>query len=241
MQDANSEDITVLLYRTMEWVHEVLSWVHWSATIVIAYLMWRFSLSFEAAHERIRQKRPICNPNTGFTCQLLQLAKKLSNSQAAPISDRASLFRVTPYHPKEPFLLLVPADLQSGQTRFDPRFGWVAQSGLQFILWMGSQVPDAEAVREAVEAHKRRVEFFERCQCSLLVVKEGEEASGSEDQDVPQLRHLLGEMSADGSLVALRSRPADEARELSFLEAWDFCCAKAETQMVLAERWRKDK
>eukprot|EP00435_Cladocopium_sp_Y103_P063109 s298_g24.t1 len=228
-EDANSEDITVLLYRTMEWVHEAINkggrvlvhcreGVSRSATIVIAYLMWRFSLSFEAAHERIRQKRPICNPNTGFTCQLLQLAKKLSSSQAghlsfatyftiielskyfspaAPISDRASLFRVMPYHPKEPFLLLVPADLQPGQTHFDPRFGWVAQSGLQFILWMGSQVPDAEAVREAVEAHKRRVEFFERCQCQLLIVKEGEE--------VPQLWHVLGETVADSSLVALRS------------------------------------
>lgn len=207
LKDANSEDITVLLYRTMEWVHEAINkggrvlvhcreGVSRSATIVIAYLMWRFSLSFEAAHERIRQKRPICNPNTGFTCQLLQLAKKLSSSQA-PISDKASLFRVMPYHPKEPFLLLVPADLQPGQTHFDPRFGWVAQSGLQFILWMGSQVPDAEAVREAVEAHKRRVEFFERCQCQLLIVKEGEE--------VPQLWHVLGETVADSSLVALRS------------------------------------
>eukprot|EP00913_Durusdinium_trenchii_P011376 g10687.t1 len=169
-----------------------------SATIVIAYLMWRYSLSFEAAHERIRQNRPICNPNTGFTCQLLQLAKRLSISQAAPISDRSSLFRVAPYHPKEPFLLLVPADCQSGQTHFDPRFGWVAQSGLQFVLWMGSQVPDADATIETVEAHKRRVEFFERCQCSILIVKEGEE--------VPQLWQVLGEMPpVNRSLVALRS------------------------------------
>lgn len=209
LKDANSEDITVLLYRTLEWMHEAMhnggrvlvhcrEGVSRSATIVIAYLMWRYSLSFEAAHERIRQNRPICNPNTGFTCQLLQLAKRLSISQAAPISDRSSLFRVAPYHPKEPFLLLVPADCQSGQTHFDPRFGWVAQSGLQFVLWMGSQVPDADATIETVEAHKRRVEFFERCQCSILIVKEGEE--------VPQLWQVLGEMPpVNRSLVALRS------------------------------------
>ena len=36
---------------------------------------------------------------------------------------------------------------------------FLAAAGTQFF-----QVPDAEAVREAVEAHKRRVEFFERCQ-----------------------------------------------------------------------------
>lgn len=206
LKDANSEDITVLLYKTMEWIHEAINkggrvlvhcreGVSRSATIVIAYLMWRFSLSFEAAHERIRQNRPICNPNTGFTCQLLQLHKKLSLGQAAPMSDRASLYRVAPYHPKEPFLLLVPADIQSGQTHFDPRFGWVAFSGLQLILWIGSQVPNAEAVRETVEAHKRRVEFFERCQCSLLVVREGEE--------VPQLWNALG--IGNECLIALRS------------------------------------
>ncbi|CAJ1404189.1 unnamed protein product [Effrenium voratum] len=207
LKDVNSEDISVLLYRTLEWINEAITrggrvlvhcreGVSRSATIVIAYLMWKFSLSFEAAHERIRQQRPICNPNTGFTCQLLQLHKRLA-SQAAPMSDRASLFRVAPYHQKEPFLLLVPAERQSGRSKFDPRFGWVAQSGQQFALWMGSQVPDADAVQEAVQAHIRRVDFFERCQCSLLVVQEGEE--------VPQLWQVLGETPpADRLFVALR-------------------------------------
>lgn len=94
-----------------------------SATIVIAYLMWRweiskfiswhenmrdhascinglvlsypgsrgrFSLSFEAAHERIRQKRPICNPNTGRCRGLLSSHKCLmtlhDTSMFAPLA-----------------------------------------------------------------------------------------------------------------------------------------------------------
>mmetsp|Transcript_89717 Transcript_89717/g.159448 ORF Transcript_89717/g.159448 Transcript_89717/m.159448 type:complete len:798 (+) Transcript_89717:111-2504(+) len=210
LKDANSEEISLLFYRTLEWIHDAISkggrvlvhcreGVSRSATMIIAYLMWRLNLSFEQAHERIRQVRPICNPNTGFTCQLLQLAKRLGTSgQAAPITDRASLYRVAPYHQKEPFLLLVPSEHQTGRPKFDPRFGWVAQMGLQLVLWMGSQVPDADAVREAVDEHRRRLEFFERCQCSLTVVKEGEEAP---------LWQVLGEFPpADrASLVALRS------------------------------------
>lgn len=70
--------------------------------------------------------------------------------QAAPTSDRSSLYRVAPYHPKvaaafrdrealqEPFLLLVPAESQStGQICLDPRFGqsltesrWIATARL---------------------------------------------------------------------------------------------------------------
>lgn len=220
LKDANSEDISSLLYRTLEWMYEAIGkggrvlvhcreGVSRSATFVIAYLMWWFNLSFEAAHERIRQVRPICNPNTGFTCQLLQLAKRLSSSPggAAPImSDRASLFRVAPYHPKEPFLLLVPAERQPGPTKFDPRFGWVAHAGLQFILWMGAEVHDPQLVRQTVEAHKRRVEFFEKCQCSLLVMQQGEDAQ--------QLWQLLGEAPPSRSEVATHRPEFDADHEI---------------------------
>eukprot|EP00439_Symbiodinium_sp_Y106_P003792 s3033_g1.t1 len=218
--DANSEDISSLLYRTLEWMYEAIGkggrvlvhcreGVSRSATFVIAYLMWWFNLSFEAAHERIRQVRPICNPNTGFTCQLLQLAKRLSTSPggAAPImSDRASLFRIAPYHPKDPFLLLVPAERQPGPTKFDPRFGWVAHAGLQFILWMGAEVHDPQLVRQTVEAHKRRVEFFEKCQCSLLVMQQGEDAQ--------QLWQLLGEAPPSRSEVATHRPEFDADHEI---------------------------
>eukprot|EP00931_Biecheleriopsis_adriatica_P115703 TRINITY_DN91468_c0_g1_i1.p1 TRINITY_DN91468_c0_g1~~TRINITY_DN91468_c0_g1_i1.p1 ORF type:complete len:801 (-),score=129.95 TRINITY_DN91468_c0_g1_i1:10-2412(-) len=203
LKDANTEEISLLFYKTLEWIQEAIGkggrvlvhcreGVSRSATMVIAYLMWRFQLSFEAAHEQIRQVRPICNPNTGFTCQLLQLAKRLGTSgQVAPLSDRPSLFRVAPYHPKEPFLLLVPSERNS----IDPRFGWVVQVGLQLILWMGSKVPDPDAVRDTVEEHRRRLDFFERCQCSLTILKEGEEASS--------LWQALGE-TPQASLVAIR-------------------------------------
>eukprot|EP00930_Biecheleria_cincta_P056269 TRINITY_DN42418_c0_g1_i1.p1 TRINITY_DN42418_c0_g1~~TRINITY_DN42418_c0_g1_i1.p1 ORF type:complete len:782 (-),score=95.94 TRINITY_DN42418_c0_g1_i1:111-2456(-) len=208
LKDANWEEISLLFYKTLEWIHEAISkggrvlvhcreGVSRSATFIIAYLMWRLNLSFEAAHDHIRQARPICNPNTGFTCQLLQLAKRLGTSgQAVPMTDRAMLFRVAPYHPKEPFLLLTPTEWQGQTTKFDPRFGWVLQVGLQMILWIGSQVPDPSATREAVEEHLRRLELFERCQCSLTVVNEGEE--------VPLFWQALGELGSaaePGSLV----------------------------------------
>jgi len=209
LKDSNGEEISLLFYKTLEWIHEAIvrggrvlvhcrEGVSRSATFVIAYLMWRQNLSFEAAFDQIRQARPICNPNTGFTCQLLLLAKRLGTSgQPAPAPDRTSIFRVSPYHPKEPFLLLTPAARQGQMPKFDPRFGWVVQADSQVILWNGSQIPDPGATRLAVEEHLRRLALFERCQCSLTIVSEGQES--------PLLWQALGELgsaTAQASLVS---------------------------------------
>ena len=103
-----------------------------SATIVIAYLMWRcatrcimmnhlnrpkrncsthvfnvaaclrllkrrFSLSFEAAHERIRQKRPICNPNTGGCSRVSPWVVQLFWKSATSVGFWGLLLVVTWY------------------------------------------------------------------------------------------------------------------------------------------------
>mmetsp|Transcript_76048 Transcript_76048/g.211346 ORF Transcript_76048/g.211346 Transcript_76048/m.211346 type:complete len:769 (-) Transcript_76048:21-2327(-) len=201
LKDTNYEEISLLFYRTFDWIQNAISrsgcvlvhckeGVSRSSTMVLAYLMWRFSISFETAHERVRKVRPICNPNTGFTCQLLLLGKKLGLSgqraQATPVADRISIYRVGPHNPKEPFLLLLPFDISDPTVRplFDPRFGWVVSRGEQLVLWLGSQVPDREATKAAVAQHARWLEKFERCQCTLVVCSEGAEA--------PELWHALG-------------------------------------------------
>jgi len=196
LKDINQEEISLLIYRTIEWIQNAIDsrgrvlvhcreGVSRSATMVIAYLMWQFNLSFEAAHERIRKARPICNPNTGFTCQLLNLSKRLgtsgnpaqSRSEADKSqSDKMTLFRVAPYHPKEPFLYLVPAGASASWPLLDPRFGWVVQQGQSFTLWMGSEVADSEAVCAAVRQHLRWLEKFERSQGTLSEISEGQES-----------------------------------------------------------------
>jgi len=192
LKDTNSEDISPLFYRTLEWMQSAIDaggrilvhcreGVSRSATMAIAYLMWRFKISFEAAHERLRKARPICNPNTGFTCQLLVLGKRLGISNAgqqaalAGSPDRPVLFRVAPHHPKEPFLLLAPADWPQSWPQLDPRFGWAVQRGARLLLWLGSQVPDPAAAEAAVHQQARWVEVFEQRSLTVTVMAEGEE------------------------------------------------------------------
>eukprot|EP00811_Abedinium_folium_P026071 NODE_3787_length_1986_cov_4.259817.p1 GENE.NODE_3787_length_1986_cov_4.259817~~NODE_3787_length_1986_cov_4.259817.p1 ORF type:complete len:547 (-),score=115.88 NODE_3787_length_1986_cov_4.259817:346-1794(-) len=196
LKDINHEDMSLLFYRTIEWMQAAISaggrvlvhckeGVSRSATMVIAYLMWRFNMAFEVAHEKIRKVRPICNPNTGFTCQLLTLAKKLgigtigSTPDSSARLERPAVFRIASHHAKEPFLMLTPAKLPPAWPIFDPRFTWVLQSGnpqwCQLTVWIGTQVVDSEAAKAAVQDHIRWLEHFEKCRCTYRIEKEGME------------------------------------------------------------------
>jgi predicted protein tyrosine phosphatase len=198
LKDGNSEEISIHFYRTIKWVDDAIQQggrvlihcregVSRSSTMVIAYLMWRYSLPFETAHDRLRKVRSICNPNTGFTCQLLVLAKRLGiTGQQAPPSDRTVVYRVAPYHPMQPFLLLLPVEGShwSISPNFDPRFGWMVQRGLETALWIGAQVVDAEAAQSAVREHLSWLKFFERLDVQLSIVQDGLES--------PHFWNLLG-------------------------------------------------
>lgn len=50
-----------------------------SATIAIAFLMFRHKFSLDAAYQRVLDARPIIKPNKGFLTQLLDFHKKLFN------------------------------------------------------------------------------------------------------------------------------------------------------------------
>lgn len=83
LQDTAREDISAAFYDSLDFMHSALSsggtvFVHCqhgvsrSATIVIAYLMWRDGLSYDDALDLVRLARPTINPNIGFACALLQ-------------------------------------------------------------------------------------------------------------------------------------------------------------------------
>lgn len=52
-----------------------------SATIVIAYLMWKNKLSYNEAYWSVKNKRKFISPNDGFVRQLKEFEKHLEDSQ----------------------------------------------------------------------------------------------------------------------------------------------------------------
>ena len=49
-----------------------------SCSFSIAYLMWKNKISMKEAFSRVKSNRSVCNPNSAFTCQLLELGELFS-------------------------------------------------------------------------------------------------------------------------------------------------------------------
>jgi hypothetical protein len=185
LKDTKTESISSVFHRTLEWIEDAIvkggtvlvhcrEGVSRSSTIVIAYLIWKQSLPFEQAYELVRSMRMICNPNAGFTCQLILFGKRLGTS--GPEAKEAEVFRLAPHNPNAPFLLLLPVESQPGLTVIDPRFAYVAQRGTNLVVLLGRDIPDRAAALEAIEEHRQCCERVERRNYASLQLVEQEDA-----------------------------------------------------------------
>ena len=79
LQDTAREDISSAFYDALDFIDAALTqggtvFVHCqhgvsrSATIVVAYLMWRQRLTYDDTLDAVRAVRPTINPNIGFAC-----------------------------------------------------------------------------------------------------------------------------------------------------------------------------
>jgi len=92
LYDGSNENISCLFYNVLDFLENAISnggtvFVHChqgisrSSAMVILYLMWKNHKPFTEIHEFVKSKREICNPNAGFTCQLLLWWSSRTNSQ----------------------------------------------------------------------------------------------------------------------------------------------------------------
>lgn len=68
-----------------------------SATIVCAYLMYKFQLSPAAALAQVNEGRPVCEPNPGFQEQLEVYADMLKTTSEADFNRIYDQWRKTRY------------------------------------------------------------------------------------------------------------------------------------------------
>lgn len=92
--DTPQESIEGVLYDSIEWIDTKLKennenriYVHCqegvsrSSSIVIGYLMWKYSKSFNDASDYVKERRSTSSPNIGFTYQLLLFQKALNSTK----------------------------------------------------------------------------------------------------------------------------------------------------------------
>lgn len=146
LKDTKSEDASCLFSRTIEWVQDSIGkggrvlvpcreGVSRSSTMVIVYLMWLRRFSFVQAFDHVRRAPQICTPNTGFTCQLLVLGKRLGiiASTNSGLLDAVNIYRAAPHNPRNPLLVLSQVEFKPGHKPLDPRFGFLVQKVAELI------------------------------------------------------------------------------------------------------------
>ncbi|KAF5830094.1 protein-tyrosine phosphatase-like protein, partial [Dunaliella salina] len=122
-----------------------------SATIVIAYMMWKMRKSYDEAYTHVKAARGVANPNIGFTCQLLQWQKRCNAPPA-----RMRMYRMAPHCQHAPLLLVPrlitpPKDYVTHTWRaLDPRGAFVIQAPNCQYVWIGARC--APAFAAAAEA-----------------------------------------------------------------------------------------
>ncbi|KAJ0972792.1 hypothetical protein J5N97_020751 [Dioscorea zingiberensis] len=186
LHDSPAEDITSVLYDAFDYLEEVraarppgrvlvhcLHGASRSATLVIAYLMWRYAQSFEDALRHVRAARAVTDPNLGFASQLLQCQSRV---HALPPSPGSALraYRMAPHSPYDP-LHLVPKVVErpSPARLLDSRGAFVVHVPSAIFVWLGVACEPVMAASASVAASQ--VVRYERAQGPVVTVLEGSE------------------------------------------------------------------
>ncbi|CAA3030639.1 -tyrosine-phosphatase MKP1 [Olea europaea subsp. europaea] len=185
LQDNPSEDITSILYDVFDYFEYVREqggrvFVHCcqgvsrSTSLVIAYLMWREGQSFDDAFRYVKAARGIADPNMGFACQLLQCQKRVHAFPLSP-SSLLRMYRMAPHSPYDP-LHLVPKMLNDPSTSaLDSRGAFIIHAPSTIYVWIGKS---CEAIMERdARGAVCQIVRYEKVQCPIVVIKEGQEPS----------------------------------------------------------------
>lgn len=171
LHDTPAEDILCVLYDSFEFIDAARAnggriFIHCSqgvsrsATIVIAYLMWKCNQSYEEVFSRVKAIRGVANPNIGFTCQLMQWQKRRVTAPTRP-----RFYRIAPHSPQAP-LYLVPKSVSTPRGYphptlkcLDPRGAFIIHTSDKLYVWKGDLCP--EHFYAAAQMHARLIQKYE--------------------------------------------------------------------------------
>eukprot|EP00930_Biecheleria_cincta_P076435 TRINITY_DN6365_c0_g4_i1.p1 TRINITY_DN6365_c0_g4~~TRINITY_DN6365_c0_g4_i1.p1 ORF type:complete len:365 (+),score=46.16 TRINITY_DN6365_c0_g4_i1:33-1127(+) len=183
LNDSPHEDIGIFLYQVLDRVAVIFDdsysgailihcekGVSRSCTYAIACLMHFEDLTFAAALRTLTAVRPVCDPNVGFQCQLMEWQKRRQRWRANEDPGEAAVWRITAHsrgpddkHRLVPRLCLENATrrvLQPSRAVLDTRTAFVIVPDSRtrpMIVWIGTKapVPASEMARKLVPQLQR--------------------------------------------------------------------------------------
>jgi len=142
------EDLRPLFLKTIDFIEKHRTVLHCqqgvsrSATMVIAYVMWKNNLTFRQALDYVMKRRPVISPNGGFMGQLLLWEVVLQNSRDARKSAPPRLLRVVPHPGSRHEVLMVGKDVASvSRASLDSRGCFLLHNPATrtVYMWLGNE------------------------------------------------------------------------------------------------------
>lgn len=93
---------------------------------------------YESVFNEVKSKRGVANPNIGFTCQLIQWHRRLTEE-----AERERLYRLVPQSTSAPQYLVPKMCSAAKHTSLDPRGSFVLHTSDAVYVWIGAQCPEA--------------------------------------------------------------------------------------------------
>ncbi|CAJ1938201.1 unnamed protein product [Sphenostylis stenocarpa] len=183
LRDSPSEDITSILYDVFDYFEDVrqqggrvlvhcCQGVSRSTSLVIAYLMWRESKSFEDAFHFVKNARGITNPNIGFACQLLQCQKRVHATPPSP-SSVLRMYRMAPHSAYDPLHLVPKMVNHPCAHALDSRGAFIVHVPSTLYVWIGKECGSVMCCKARYAACQ--VVRYERASGEIVSVVEDEE------------------------------------------------------------------
>ena len=144
IEDSKNEDIEAYFYPCIDFIEEAvrnggrvlvhcMEGVSRSCSIAIAYIMWKHGIGYQEAQAFVQSRRPICQPNAGFICQLLAFQTRQA--------DDVELRRVTLRKFNDKFVLVACKCLTDP---CDPRFSYVRRKSDRFEILASPDCTNAD-------------------------------------------------------------------------------------------------
>jgi len=142
------EDLRPLFLKTIDFIEKHRTVLHCqqgisrSATIVIAYIMWKNNLTFRQALDYVMKRRPVVSPNGGFMGQLLLWEVVLQNSREARKSSPPRLLRIVPHPGSRHEVLMVGKDVANvSRASLDQRGCFLLHNPATrtVYMWLGNE------------------------------------------------------------------------------------------------------
>lgn len=179
IEDSKSEDIQSYFYICIDFIESAISsggrvlvhcmeGVSRSCSIVIAYLMWKRGLTYKESHSLVQLARPICQPNTGFICQILDFQKVLSVNSSKQMSRT---FRMQAKELVNGTRIIIPSVLTS-LTEIDPRFIHIKTQNESFEVYFPENFASSR-IKEIVDILCMQISRIEkRVNCQTVPVSD---------------------------------------------------------------------